>query len=151
MFKLFKRKHRFDAEAKVTLINAVSFMLLAQEAMSSRSSIEDANGSINRAALGYIFGFVQAGIANLGGDPLDAFVGAPVMLEILKRLYPGREHHYLDFIMGNLEADKAMNDGARYGGQQYLDYVVHNHPSGGQAAGLARCLRGEPIGQHLRA
>jgi hypothetical protein len=39
------------------------------------------------------------------------------MLEILKRLYLGHERGYLDFIMRNLETDKAMNDGARYGGQ----------------------------------
>ena len=67
-------------------------------------------------------------------------------LEILKRLYPGYERRYLDFVVGSLEMDKAMNDGARYGGQQYLDYIAHNHPSGGQPAGFARLHpRGEAV------
>jgi hypothetical protein len=145
----FNRKRSFDAEAKVTLIDGVSAMLLALHMTTGTRSIEDDSGNVNRPALGYIFGFVQAGIANLGGDPLDAFVGAPVMLDILKRVYPGRERRYLDFVMENLETDTAMNDGARYGGQQYLDYIVHNHPSGGQPAGFAGCLLGEavPTGQ----
>jgi hypothetical protein len=145
MFRLFRKKPRFDDAAKDTLIDGVSTMLLALHLTTGTRSVEDESGNISRPALGYIFGFVQAGIANLGGDPLDAFVGAPVMLEILKRLYPGRERRYLDFITRNLETDKAMNDGARYGGQQYLDYIAHNHPSGGQPAGFARCLLGGDV------
>jgi hypothetical protein len=139
-FNLFKRKRGLDANAKAALIDAVSAMLLALHVAASTRSIEDDNGTINRSALGYIFGFVQAGIANLGGDPLDAFDGAPVMIEILRRVYPGREPRYLDFIMQNLDTDKEMNDGAKYGGQQYIDYIVQNHPSGGHAEGFARCL-----------
>jgi hypothetical protein len=60
-------------------------MLFLQQVGAGTTRIEDDKGNINRQALGYIFGFVQAGIAQLGGDPLDAFVGGPIMLEVLSR------------------------------------------------------------------
>jgi hypothetical protein len=142
------RRRGLSPEVKATLIHGASAMLLTQTVVPT--PIEDEKGNINRQALGYIFGFVEAAILHLGGDTHDAFVGAPIVLEILKRMYPGHERRYLDFIVLNLETDQAMYDGARYGGQQFQDYVVHNHPSGGHAMGLARCLLGEAVGKYLK-
>jgi hypothetical protein len=76
MFYLFKRKRGFDARAEATFADAVSQMLVLQQVGSGTTPIEDDKGNINRQALAYIFGFVQAGIAQLGGDPLDSLSAA---------------------------------------------------------------------------
>jgi hypothetical protein len=66
MFNLFKRKRGFDTEAQATFTDAVSQMLLLQQAGAGTTRIEDDRGNVNRQALGYIFGFVLLASPNSG-------------------------------------------------------------------------------------
>jgi hypothetical protein len=140
VFNLFRRKPRFDDSAKHAFVEAVSFALEIQKAGSGDRPIEDANGRINRKAIGYIYGFIDAGLASIGQDMSDVSVGVPLTWRVLRQLFPGQEERYTQFLIDHMGKDEAVTLGAMNGGQQYIDFVVKRQPDTGIPMGLARYL-----------
>src|SRR5262249_10537108 len=88
-------------------------------------------------ALGYVYGFVDAGLRVAGQDMADTLIGVPIMYQVLRRAFPGSEQRYLEFIITSIKGDPNMMAGSMYGGHQYLDWVngkLHG------PMGLARCV-----------
>ena len=56
MFKLFRRRPKFDDTKKAQFIEAISGMLKVQTSVAAKRVPED--GHINRRAMGYIYGFI---------------------------------------------------------------------------------------------
>jgi hypothetical protein len=111
----------FDDAAKDTFVDSVAIMLKAQVAASGRTSVDHADGTLNPRALGYIYGFVDAALRTIGQDMADIAIGMPITFQILRRLFPGDEQRYLDFVRSSLPNDTDMT-GILQGGQQYLDF-----------------------------
>jgi hypothetical protein len=68
----------------------------------------------------------------------DASIGVPVTFHILRKLWPGKENEYLDYLKNNLRSDEALLAGTMHGGQQFVDYMIKRKD--GAPMGLARFL-----------
>lgn len=123
MFGLFKTKLDFDDEKKARFVNAISDMLEIQRMPAVNCSIEDSEGRINRKAIGYVYGFIDAALQAIGQDMRDIAVGMPMMYHVLKRLYPGREEHYTKFLYDQIGKDEVIMLGIMTGGEQYVTKV----------------------------
>ena len=73
-------------------------------------------------ALGYIYGFIDAALRTIGQDMADNAVGIPITFQVLRRLFPGSEHEYLEFLKENIGKDATIMAAVMYGGQQYIDF-----------------------------
>ncbi len=51
----------------------------------------------------------------------DTSIGVPVTFHILRKLWPGQENKYLDYLKNNLRSDEALMAGLMHGGQQFID------------------------------
>jgi hypothetical protein len=136
----FRRRPRFDDAAKQALVDALSAMLRIQKTFAGSHPIEDECGRINRKALGYIYGFVDSAITNLGQDMSSAAVSVPITWQVLRNLFPGCEERYTEFLAEHMGKDEAVTLGAMKGGQQYIDFIVKRRSGGGVAMGFARYL-----------
>jgi hypothetical protein len=62
-------------------------------------------------------------------------VGPPVTFHVLRRLWPEHHQEYMDFLAKNIGHDAVMHVGVLHGGQQFLDYCVHQKIPGGGTNG----------------
>ncbi len=131
---------RFGDSQKGTLIDALAGLLAVQSAAAGSHPIEDESGRINRKAIGYIYGFADAALTTFGQDTSDAFVSAPILWQVLRHLFPGREERYSEFLAEHMDKDQAVTLGAMNGGQQYIDFVAKPRNDGRAAMGFARYL-----------
>ena len=146
MFGFFKKRAHFDDEKQQQFVEAIATMLEVQMVVSG-SCIENAVGTINPKALGYIYGFIDAALRTIGQDMSDNSIGIPVTFQILRRLFSGREEKYLAYLAERMGTDQVVTIAAMTGGQQYIDF--HNKKVSGPM-GLARYIleRGNsPSGQ----
>jgi hypothetical protein len=102
------------------------------------SEVEVKRGQINGKALGYLYGFVDAALQNMGQDIADVPVGVPILYQVLRRLFPGRERAYMEFYMSH-DRDKPVMLGMMEGGQQFIEYVANPNPKG-SPMGFARFI-----------
>ncbi len=121
MFGLFKGKWAFDDQKKTQFITIISDMIDLQRIPAGNHGIEDEDGHINRKAIGYIYGFIDAALQVAGQDMSDNSVGIPVTFQVLERLYPSRGEKYLRFLIDNIRTDDQVGIGMAVGGQEYLD------------------------------
>jgi hypothetical protein len=128
----------FDESQQATFVTAISIMLMAQRACAgSKASMEDAEGNINRQAMGYIYGYIYAALQTIGQDMADTSVGVPVTHLILAELFPDKADSYTAFLLNNVGRDPAVNEGVMTGGSQYIEF---NKANRGTAMGFARYL-----------
>ena len=127
MFRLFKKKHTFDDAKKTQFADSISTMLEMQKIASGGCSIEDSEGRLNRKAIGYIYGFIDAALQSIGQDMSDISVGIPITYHILNRLFPGRGNNYVEFLKDNIGKDEVVMLGVMTGGQQYTEYLKPGH------------------------
>ena len=101
---------------------AIAEMLQIQLAVAGDRSIEDANGVINRTAIGYVYGFLDAALRTIGQDMSDTSIGVPITFQVLRRVFPGREARYGEYLAPRMGTDPVVMLGAMRGGQQYIDF-----------------------------
>jgi hypothetical protein len=101
--------------------------------------IEIVEGKVNRKAIGYIYGFIDAALRTHGEDMADLSVGVPIVFHVLRRLFPGHEQAYTEFLANHVNDDVAVVLGMMAGGQQYLDFVA-KPGSKGAPMGFARSI-----------
>jgi hypothetical protein len=123
MFKFFRKQNVFDDKKKQIFVDAISEMLEVQLVVAGNCGIEDAQGNINRKAIGYIYGFIDAALSTIGQDMSDISLGIPITFHVLKRLFPDRGEKYLQFLQDKIRTDKVVLFGSLTGGQQYIDYA----------------------------
>ena len=121
MFGLFRGKPAFDDQKKAQFVAMISDMLDMQRIPAGNHGIEDEDGHINRKAIGYVYGFIDAALRVAGQDMGDNAVGIPVTYQVLERLYPSRGEKYLQFLFDTIRNDDQVAIGMAAGGQQYLD------------------------------
>ncbi len=121
MFDWFRR-NKFDDAAKDRLAESIGNVLSIQVAAAGPDppDLESPRGA---KALGYVYGFVDAGLRVIGQDMSDMSVGVPLMYQVLRRVFPGSEQRYLDYIAESIRSDHNMMLGVMLGGQQYLDWL----------------------------
>jgi hypothetical protein len=138
LFSFFRKKSRADDATKAKLVDAITSLLSLQLVIVPNPSIEDTHGKINRKAIGYIYGYVDAFLRTRGYDMADTDIGVPVTFHVLRKLFPNHNAtNYVEFLMQNLN-DEMVALGCVAGGQQFLDYSKPN--STGAPMGLARFI-----------
>ena len=100
--------------------------------------IEIVESKINRKAIGYIYGFIDAALRTQGEDMADLSVGVPMVFHVLRRLFPGHEQAYTEFL-ANHNDEVAVRLGMMAGGQQYLDFIAKPGAKGAPT-GFARFI-----------
>jgi hypothetical protein len=148
IFDIFKRKpaesvktqekHPFDDATRTKFIKAVSDMLAIQKVVATGYSIEDDKGRINRKAIGYVYGFIDAALRSIGQDMSDMSIGVPTTFQVLRHLFPGCEEKYGMFLAENIGKDNFVMLGVMHGGQQYIDFSKPENK--GAPMGFARYL-----------
>ena len=123
MFGLFKKKRSFDDTQKAKFVRAISDMLEIQKMVVSKCSIEDGEGCLNRKAIGYVYGFIDAALQSIGHDMSDISIGIPITYQVLDSLFPGRANEYTQFLMDHMGEDPEVTLGAQTGGQQYIEFT----------------------------
>jgi hypothetical protein len=121
MFGQFKKKETFDDAKKAKFIDAISDILEMQRIPAVNCSIEDSEGRLNRKAIGYIYGFIDAALRSIGQDMSDISIGVPITYHVLNRLFPGRGEDYTMFLSEQMGKDEVVTLGAMTGGQQWID------------------------------
>ena len=133
----WKRKKAFDDEQKTKVADLIAEMLAVQVDIGG-GSIENAEGQIIRKAIGYIYGFADCALRNIGQDMGDASVGVPVIYQVLRRLFPEKAEEYVTFLIDNMSDERVLL-GMMTGGQQYADYFCKPGREG-IPMGLARVI-----------
>ncbi len=123
MFGFFKKKRSFDDTQKSKFVEAISGMLETQKIVVGNRSIEDSEGCLNRKAIGYIYGFIDAALTTIGQDMSDTTIGVPITFHVLDRLFPGQGNKYTQFLIDRMGKDPEVTLGAQHGGQQYIDFT----------------------------
>ena len=123
LFEFFKKRSEFDDQKKEVFVDAVSTMLELQLVAVGNRSIEDGAGNPNRNAMGYVYGFIDAALRTIGQDMGNKSVGMPITFQVLRRVFPGCEELYLQYLTERMGTDEQVMIGAMTGGQQYIDYV----------------------------
>jgi hypothetical protein len=116
---MFRKQPSFDDQQKEQFVAAISLMLEAQLAAAGVSQISE---PLELRALGYIYGFVDAALRTTGQDMADNTVGVPITFQVLRKVFPGNEQEYLEFLRVNIGNDAVMMSAVMYGGQQYIDF-----------------------------
>jgi hypothetical protein len=68
-------------------------------------------------------------------------IGPPVTFHVIRKLWPGKESEYFDFLADHLRSDLAVNAGILRGGQGLTDWwLKKDDPEAGVPMGLARYI-----------
>ena len=121
MFGQSKKKETFDDAKKGKFIDAITDILEMQRIAAVNCSIEDSEGHLNRKAIGYIYGFIDAALRSIGQDMGDISIGVPITFQVLNRLFPGRGENYTKFLFETMGKDEVVTLGAMTGGQQWIE------------------------------
>jgi hypothetical protein len=79
--------------------------------------LEDGRGGFNGAAIGYIYGFVDAGL-QAGALDIRTSTGARALRAVLAKLAPGRARVYMAFLNKNIPHDSRVMHGVIMGGRE---------------------------------
>jgi hypothetical protein len=107
------------------LVNFIATALEIPMTLSGKR-MEDDGGQINRKALGYVYGFIDAALRQRGLDIANPAIGVPVTHSVLNCLFEGRATPFTDFLLKHLGKDQVLMLGVMHGGQQYLDWANSN-------------------------
>ena len=134
---MFWKKATFNDEQKSEFVSAISEMLQIQMIVSG-SSIEDAKGQIYRKAIGYVYGFIDGALTSIGQNMGDVSIGVPILFQVMRNLFPGRQQIYTHFLIDHVANDPTVMLGVLAGGQQYADFTKPDVK--GSPMGLARFI-----------
>lgn len=137
MFGFLRKRRGLDDQKQLQFVEAISTMLTVQLVAVGNRSVEDIRGHINPKALGYIYGFIDAGLRTIGYDMGDESIGVPVTFHVLRRVFPGRDEKYLGYLLERMGTDQIVTMAAVTGGQQYMDF---NNGKLAAPMGLARYI-----------
>jgi hypothetical protein len=104
-----------------TAITGVIFPNQPATDLNSSTSKDGKTYNLIRKAIGYIYGFADCALRNIGQDMGDASVGVPVIYQVLRRLFPDKAEKYVTFLIDNMRDERVLL-GMMTGGQQYADY-----------------------------
>ncbi len=122
LFDWSRGKKKFDDETMNKLVSLIANVLNAQITIAGGSPFNLAT-SQGAKALGYVYGMVDAALRVVGQDMADISIGVPVIYQVLRRIFPGQEDRYLEFISQSIQNNRDMMIGVMKGGQQYLDWL----------------------------
>jgi hypothetical protein len=129
-----------DATEKTELADRLapllSIQMLGPTIGTAVTKIEKSAGCINRKAIGYIYGFIDCALQCRGEDISNLDVGLPIVFHAMRKLFPGHEQAYIDFLMSHME-DEVTVLGMMAGGQEYQEFLHDKRASWG----LAKILR----------
>ena len=106
--------------------SALSEALAIQRGTIENFELEDGRGQINGAALGYIYGFVDAGL-QVGGLNITTQYGARALLKVLAELAPRRAAAYRSFLDENIPRDPSVMNGVMMGGKECKMWLVTDY------------------------
>lgn len=129
------KKNAFDDDEKSEFADRLALLLSVQMVVSPAQSIEVTKGRINRKAIGYIYGFIDCSLQCRDEDITNISVGLPILYHVMRKLFPGHEQAYIDFLMGHMD-DEIVVLGMMAGGQQYNEFIRAE----GAPMGLARFI-----------
>ena len=101
----------------------MSEALAVQQVAIENFALEDGRGEINGAALGYIYGFVDAGL-QVGGLDITTRYGARALFSVLARLAPRRAEAYLAFLGESIPRNASVMNGVIMGGRECKMWLV---------------------------
>jgi hypothetical protein len=113
-----------DLLAKLLAIQMCATTTFAPVQPQEVTRIEIVKGKVNRKAIGYVYGFIDAALRTYGEDMADLQVGVPVVFHVLRKLFPGHEQAYTEFLVNHTNDEVMVVLGMMAGGQQYLDFVA---------------------------
>jgi len=130
--KADEAKATFTGDQKSELAERLSVMLSVQMVVPANSirvtKIEITKGHINRKAIGYIYGFIDCALQCRGEDVTNPSIGLPIIYHVLRKLFPGHEQEYMDFLMAHMD-DKVVALGMMDGGQEYNEFIRQSDPN----------------------
>jgi hypothetical protein len=112
----------FDDVGKARFVEAIGTMPAVQLAAVADDRLRAAQGRLNRKALGYVYGFIDAALSTIGQDMADIEIGVPITADVLGIVFPGKEASYVTYLANHLTTDKELMSGVIAGGQQCIDF-----------------------------
>src|SRR5262249_7707403 len=79
--------------------------LLDMQMFGVKANFETQEG-VNRRAIGYVYGFVDATLQMVAKDIRNPAVGPPMLLTVLQLLFPQRGSYYTDFLLWQIASDE---------------------------------------------
>ena len=131
---MFTAPDRFEFADRLALLLSVQ-LIMSPAPASGVTRIEVEKGSINRKAIGYIYGFIDSGLKCQDQDIADYDVGLPILRRVLRKLFPRHGQAYLDFLLSHLD-DDLVALGMKVGSGEYKEFFY----SGGTPFGLAQFI-----------
>lgn len=90
--------------------------------LAPNTTLENPDGRINSRAIGYVYGFIDAGLTAIGQDMTDSSISVPITFMVMRKVFPGREDEYVDYLIKTIGHDDSVMLGAMKGGQQFVDF-----------------------------
>lgn len=118
------------ASQKSETAAGLALLILVQLVFSVNSGVtkvEAEKGKFNRKALGYIYGFIDCALQYRQQDITNIDVGLPILYHVFRKLFPGHEQTYIDFLMTHME-DEVTVLGMLAGGQEYSEFLKEGKP-----------------------
>jgi hypothetical protein len=134
----FSGRKSLTDEQKTAMAEKIAELLKVQLLVVSEKEMDSRAGGPKPRAIGYLYGYVDAVLRTKGWDMADIEIGVPVTFQVIRRLWPGKEREYMDFLVAHL-SDQFVAAGMMHGGQQYLDSLKPEN-SGNAPMGLARYI-----------
>jgi hypothetical protein len=127
MFGFRKKTSRLNDDQKMMLADGLADMLVMQMVFAKVdqpevTKIELQRGHINHKAIGYIYGFIDCALQSRRIETSDVTVSVPIVYHVLRRLFPGQETAYTDYLLEHMN-DEMVVLGMMKGGQQYSQFV----------------------------
>src|SRR5271165_7525611 len=122
------RKHEtLNDDQKIDFAKTISELLEVQLMMlPDRGTIESEAGGPKPKAIGYVYGYVDAALRSRGWNMRDMEIGPPITFHVIRRLWPGKESEYFDFLAEHL-SELVVNAGILRGGQEFTDWLKNEH------------------------
>ena len=125
-------------EQKSVYADMIGDLLELQLVVVGDSKMDSQAGGPKPKAIGYVYGYVDAVLRTKGLDMADSEIGPPITFQVVRRLWPGKEREYFDFLAEHL-SDPVVGGGMMHGGQQYIDSLKAENSENAKM-GLARYI-----------
>ena len=121
IWNLFGRRKReaMSDEQKSAFADMIADLLKIQLIMVGDKTMDSQDGGPKPKAIGYVYGYVDAVLRAKGWDMADNEIGIPITFQVIRRLWPGKEREYTDFLAEHL-SDPTVSAACMHGGQQHF-------------------------------
>jgi hypothetical protein len=85
VWKSFQKKPKID-DTVLEVASKVAVGLALQMRIAAGCDIENADGSLKRRAVGYVYGFTDAALRRSGLDIADTTIGVPTLYHVIERI-----------------------------------------------------------------